>query len=197
MRDKKRRELNIEKRTVIGHVGRFCTVKNHRFVLEIFAEYLKRDYNAVLLLIGDGPLKAEIETRAESLGISRNVVFTGNRDDVPELYNAMDLVLLPSLYEGLPMVGVEAQANGLPVIMSDRVPREAKLSGSVSFLPLILRNPFTLCFSSIIHTPVSGINYSHGIFPELLTFAASFIRCRKYLLFCCGYSIAESNCIIN
>ena len=136
VRDKKRRELNIEKRTVIGHVGRFCTVKNHRFVLEIFAEYLKRDYNAVLLLIGDGPLMADTEARAESLGINRNVVFTGNRSDVPELYNAMDLVLLPSLYEGLPMVGVEAQANGLPVIMSDRVPREAKLSSSVSFLPL-------------------------------------------------------------
>ena len=136
VRDGKRRELNIEKRTVIGHVGRFCTVKNHRFVLEIFAEYLKRDYNAVLLLTGDGPLMADTKARAESLGISRNVVFTGNRNDVPELYNAMDLVLLPSLYEGLPMVGVEAQANGLPVIMSDRVPREAKLSSSVSFLPL-------------------------------------------------------------
>ena len=135
-RDEKRRELNIEKRTVIGHIGRFCTVKNHAFVLDVFTEYLKRDYNAVLLLVGDGPLKSDIEVKADRLGISRNTVFTGNRNDVPDLYNAMDVVLLPSLYEGLPMVGVEAQANGLPVIMSDRVPQEARLCSSVSFLPI-------------------------------------------------------------
>ncbi len=137
LRKEKRKELNIKEDTlVIGHVGRFVEQKNHRFLIDIFNEVHKQNKNSVLLLIGQGPLMDEMKQKVDSLGISDSVKFLGQRKDVSELYNAMDLFLFPSLYEGLGMVLIEAQANGLPCIASTEVPKIADISNNVQFYNL-------------------------------------------------------------
>ena len=136
-RKEKRKELNIEDNTlVIGHVGRFVEQKNHRFLIDIFHEVHKQKENSILLLAGQGPLMEEMKEKVKILGIEDSVKFLGQRNDVSELYNVMDLFLFPSLYEGLGMVLIEAQANGLPCIASTEVPKIAKFSQNVSFLKL-------------------------------------------------------------
>lgn len=115
---------------VVGHVGRFSHVKNHAFILEVFAALLGQRPDAILLLVGDGELRPDIERRAEELAISGSVRFLGVRSDVPELMQAMDAFLMPSLYEGLPLVLVEAQASGLPCVISDCIPADCDLEGS-------------------------------------------------------------------
>ncbi|BBI32092.1 putative glycosyltransferase EpsF [Cohnella abietis] len=114
-------------RFIVGHIGRFSRQKNHAFLLERFEAFLYVRPDAHLLLIGDGPLRAEMEAKAIELGLEDYVSFLGVRKDVPELMAAMDLFLLPSLYEGLGIVLIEAQAAGVPCLVSDRVPKEADL----------------------------------------------------------------------
>jgi glycosyltransferase involved in cell wall biosynthesis len=111
---------------VFGHVGRFDTQKNHAFVAEIAAEIAKREPTARFLLVGDGPLRSSIEHQFCRAGISGRTVFTGSRPDIPLLMKGvMDRLLFPSLYEGLGLVLIEAQAANLPAIVSDAVPTEA------------------------------------------------------------------------
>lgn len=135
-REQLRKELGIENCFVIGHVGRFVKTKNHEFLIDVFNEVLKQRNNAKLLLIGDGNLKSLIEAKVKNLGIEKAVIFLGVRNDVADLYNAMDVFVLPSLYEGLPVVGVEAQTNGLPFICSDRVTNEILLTDNIRLLSL-------------------------------------------------------------
>ena len=135
-RERLRKELGLENSFVIGHVGRFMKQKNHEFLIDIFNEVLKQKNNAKLLLIGDGNLKSLIEAKVQNLGIEKAVIFLGNRNDVADLYNAMDVFILPSLYEGLPVVGVEVQANGLPFICSDKVTDEILLTDNIKLLSL-------------------------------------------------------------
>ncbi|RUR76293.1 putative glycosyltransferase EpsF [Chlorogloeopsis fritschii PCC 6912] len=122
-----RSELGIPKDAfVIGHVGRFEPQKNHAFLLEIAAEVAKREPKMHLLLVGVGSLRSDIEKKIAQLGLSDRVIFAGSRSDVPRLMQgAMDVFVLPSLYEGLGLVLVEAQAAGLPCIFSDVIPEEA------------------------------------------------------------------------
>jgi len=132
-----RKSLEIpEDAFVIGHVGRFQAVKNHSFLLDVFAKAKQQKEDAVLLLVGDGDLRPEMEEKAVSLGISDSVIFTGVRSDVPELMQAMDVFVFPSLYEGVPVTLIEAQAAGLPCIVSEGVPAEAAKTGLVKHLPL-------------------------------------------------------------
>ena len=121
-----RRELNIpEAATVVGHVGRFDAQKNHGFLLRIAAEYIRQDPCAVFLLVGDGPKRASVEQQAAELGIADSVRFAGVRSDVPALMvGVMDCFVLPSLFEGLPLVVLEAQAAGLPCLLSDAIAEE-------------------------------------------------------------------------
>lgn len=135
-REQLRKELGIENCFVIGHVGRFVKTKNHEFLIDVFNEVLKQRNNAKLLLIGDVNLKSLIEAKVKNLGIEKAVIFLGVRNDVADLYNAMDVFVLPSLYEGLPVVGVEAQTNGLPFICSDRVTNEILLTDNIRLLSL-------------------------------------------------------------
>ncbi|MFC9777740.1 glycosyltransferase family 1 protein [Paenibacillus chitinolyticus] len=122
---------------VIGHIGRFSEQKNHRFLLDIFARFLRTRPDAQLVLIGDGPLRSEMEARVRELGIADHVHLLGVRKNIPELIGAFDLFLLPSLYEGLGIVVIEAQAAGVPCLISDQVPAEADLNlGLVSRLSL-------------------------------------------------------------
>lgn len=133
-RDELRSELQIEDKFVIGHIGRFCYQKNHDLLIDIFNEVLKKKENARLLLIGEGELEEEIKQKVERLGIDDKVIFLGRRNDAYRYYQAMDLFLLPSRYEGLPVVGVEAQAAGLPCIFSSEVTSETKLLDSTIFV---------------------------------------------------------------
>ena len=132
-----RRQLNFENELTIGHVGRFNQPKNHPFLLDIFATLLKKEPNAVLLLVGGGEDMPKIQTKAQALGIAEHVRFLGIRSDVADLMQAMDIFVFPSLYEGLPVTMVEAQAAGLPCIISDKVPPECIITeGLVDILPL-------------------------------------------------------------
>ena len=114
IRDKYRIELGCDKNTlVIGHVGRFVRQKNHAFLIEIFNELIKIRPNSRLLLIGTGPLKGKIEAIVKNKNIEMNVIFAGEKSNVNDYMQAMDMFILPSLYEGLPIAGIEAQASGL------------------------------------------------------------------------------------
>ncbi|WP_314901767.1 glycosyltransferase [Actinomyces naeslundii] len=130
-----RARLGLGDAPVVGHVGRFSEEKNHRFLLDVFGELLRLKPGARLVLIGDGSLRPGIEERAADRGLADYVLFLGDRKDVPALYQAMDVLVLPSLFEGLPMVGVEAQCAGLPMVCSDRVPDEVAI-GDCEFLSL-------------------------------------------------------------
>lgn len=135
-REKIRKEWNLENSFVIGHVGRFDTQKNHTFLLNVFAKVYQQNSHAKLVLVGEGHLEKAILTKIIELNIKDAVVFTGVREDVYMFYNAFDLFVLPSLFEGLPLVAIEAEFNGCPVILSDQVSLEAKISDDVAFLPL-------------------------------------------------------------
>ena len=127
-RDKIRKELKIDNsEIVIGHVGRFFEQKNHIFLINFFKELCLKDSNYRLLLVGDGPLKAEIENIVNKYGISDRVDFLGVRKDMTSIYQAFDIFVLPSLFEGLPGVGVEAQASGLISIFSDKITNEIQI----------------------------------------------------------------------
>jgi len=128
-----RKELGLDSALVIGHVGRFMKQKNHGFLLEVFSAVLKEEPDAVLLLAGGGELLSEVQKKADEMGISGSVRFLGQRDDMNRIYQAMDVFVLPSLHEGLPVSGVEAQAAGLPVVFSDTITREAEVCGHVVF----------------------------------------------------------------
>ena len=121
VRMKKRRELGIKDEIVIGHIGRMSYQKNHKYLIDVFAEILKKRNDSILLLIGVGEKLDDIKKYVEKLGLSEQVRFLGNRADVDELYQAMDVFVMPSLFEGLPVVGVEAQFSGLSCIFSDQV----------------------------------------------------------------------------
>ena len=131
-----RKKLGIENKFVIGNVGRFSEQKNHRFILKIFEGVLKKEPDAILLLIGTGELLEKMKKLAMKLKIFDSVMFMGSRSDVNELYQAMDVFLLPSLFEGLPVVGIEAQASGLKCIFSDRITNEVRITDDVIYLNL-------------------------------------------------------------
>lgn len=121
-----RNKLGIDDDTlVIGHIGRFEKVKNHIFLIDIFSELLKRRKNSVLMLIGIGSLEATIREKVNKLGLEKNVIFMGERNDIEKCLQAMDIFVMPSLYEGLPFVLVEAQAAGLPCLISDTINDDA------------------------------------------------------------------------
>ncbi len=131
-----RGELKLEDAFVVGHVGRFAYQKNHEYLLEVFAAMRARVANARLLLVGEGVLFDETCKKAVDLGLEKDVIFYGASNDVGKLMQAMDLFALPSRFEGLPVVGVEAQAAGLPVLFSDYITRQARLTEHVRFLPI-------------------------------------------------------------
>lgn len=137
VREKKRKELGLEDKFVIGNVGRFHFQKNHIFLLDIFKQICIIHQNAVLLLVGDGELRPEIEAKIDELELKEKVFLLGRRSDVNELMCAMDVFLLPSLFEGLGIVLIEAQCCGLPCFASaNTVPNEAKVTDLLEFIDL-------------------------------------------------------------
>lgn len=127
-RAKVRKELNIENNFVVGHIGRFNPAKNHSFLLEVFSELKKIYNNAKLLLIGSGELEKDIHKKVVNLSLENDVIFLGNRKDVEYLYQAMDVFIFPSLFEGLGIVAIEAQAAGVPIVCSEGVPLDTEVT---------------------------------------------------------------------
>ena len=131
-----RKELGIENKFVIGHVGRFCFQKNHEFLINVFKEVLIKEKKSILLLVGAGELQEKIKQKVLDFGLQDRVLFLGVRKDVNKLYQAMDVFVLPSHYEGLPVVGVEAQAAGLPCVLSNQMTQETVILKSTNVLSL-------------------------------------------------------------
>lgn len=136
LREKKRRELGLENNLVVGHVGRLSYQKNHKFLIRIFDALIKKEPAAKLVLVGVGEKEQEIREQVKALGLDKSVIFLGNRSDVSELYQAMDVFVLPSLFEGIPVVGVEAQFADLPCLFSDKTPDEVKFNVRTKFIGL-------------------------------------------------------------
>jgi len=137
IRNTKRKELNYKDvDIVIGHIGRFMKQKNHDFIIDIFNELHKENNNYKLMLVGQGPLMDEMKQKVKDLNLEDSVRFLGQRSDANDLYQAMDLFLFPSLYEGLGMVMIEAQCSGLPCVASTEVPQIAKVSDNAYFMDL-------------------------------------------------------------
>mgnify|MGYP002586363861 CR=1 FL=1 len=140
IRNKIRADLNLQNHFVVGHVGRFTFQKNHMFLIDVFNEIHRIQKNAVLLLIGDavGDLTylKQAKEKVRKLGIEEAVLFLGMRNDVPQLMQAMDCFVLPSRFEGLPVVGIEAQAAGLPCYFADTISKEVRVTDLAQFLSL-------------------------------------------------------------
>ena len=134
IRKRIRKELNIENKLVLGHVGRFMKQKNHEFLIDVFNSVYQENKNIVLILIGNGPLEEQIENKVKKLKLEKVVKFLGVKDNVNEYMQAMDIFLFPSLYEGLGIVAIEAQCSGLKCLVSTEVPREVELTDNIKFI---------------------------------------------------------------
>ena len=136
VREEVRRELEIEENFVIGHIGNFCPVKNYGFIIKIFNEIRKKENSARLLLVGDGPLHETVKKEVEEANLLPYVIFTGWRTDTFRLVQGMDVFLLPSLFEGLSIVSLEAQCAQLPCVVSDTVPEEVEITDACKHVSL-------------------------------------------------------------
>jgi len=136
LRQRYREEFDIQDEYLIGHIGHFTEPKNHFFLIDIFAEFHALEPASKLLLISDGPRFQQVKEKVADLGLQDAVIFAGRRSDVAGIYSAMDLFMLPSCWEGLPLVLVEAQVNGLPLLVSDVVTKVAKCTDRVFYKPL-------------------------------------------------------------
>lgn len=131
-----REKLNGSNRLFIGHVGGFVPQKNHEFLLHVYKELYSLRKDAIFYIIGDGYLKEQIQNLVDRLGIKDRVVFTGNINNVQDYLQAMDVMVMPSLFEGLPLAAIEWQLNGLPVVMSDTITEDCIISDKVESLSL-------------------------------------------------------------
>lgn len=138
IRGQVRRELEVEGSLVVGCIGRLCYQKNQSFLLDIFHRLLSREPNSRLLLVGEGDMGQELRQKAEKLGIDHKVVFYGPSRHVERLLWAMDIFVMPSRFEGLPVTSIEAQASGIPCLFSDAITQECRIGGRTRFLPLSL-----------------------------------------------------------
>ena len=136
MREQVRHEYGLDGKFVVGHVGHFNPAKNHEKILSVFAEVCRRRADAALLLVGDGELEQNVRNLAAELDLSDKVVFAGAHKDVERFYQAMDVFLFPSRYEGFGMAMIEAQCSGLRCVASDVVPQETNADGRAVYLPL-------------------------------------------------------------
>ena len=137
IKEMKRNELGIDSNTIVlGHVGRFVEQKNHRFLIELFNEFHKQIPNSELLLVGQGPLVEEIKEKVKKLQLEKNVRFLGQQDDISSLYQAFDIFVFPSLYEGVGMALVEAQVSGCYCVCSAQIPIIAKVCNNCEFIDL-------------------------------------------------------------
>lgn len=132
-----KKELNIKEEIILGHIGRFTEQKNHKYIIKIINELKNKNFKFKLILIGDGALKEEVLNEFKVRNIDKYVIYLGLQDDINKYMNIMDLFIFPSLYEGLPVVLVEAQSTGLPCIVSDKITKDVDLGlGLIEFLSI-------------------------------------------------------------
>lgn len=131
-----RAKYGLNSKLVIGHVGRFSEQKNHDFLIDIFAEVKKREQNSVLVLVGIGELLESIVEKVNRLGLRESIIFAGLKNNTESYYCAFDIFVMPSLYEGLPIVGIEAQASGLPCLFSENISKQVVLTDRVKLLSI-------------------------------------------------------------
>lgn len=136
VREQVRKEYGLDGKYVVGHVGHFNPAKNHEKILSVFSEVCRLRDDAALLLVGDGELEQDVRNRTAELGLTDKVVFVGAHKDVERFYQAMDVFLFPSRYEGFGMAMIEAQASGLACVASDVVPMETNVDGRTAYLSL-------------------------------------------------------------
>lgn len=163
-RNKLRESMGWSDKHVLVNVGRLNFQKNHKFLIYLFSRYSKYDEKAILVLIGDGELKDFVKSEADRLGLSDKIVMLGNRRDVPDLLNACDCFILPSLFEGLPVVAIESQANGLPIIMADTITKECNITNIVQYQSLFSPiNVWIACIKSMLHKKTDRRNYNEFV----------------------------------
>jgi glycosyltransferase involved in cell wall biosynthesis len=137
-RNKLRIELNVEKKFVIGHVGRFHKVKNHKFLIEVFRNFRKTNSKAHLILVGDGPERRKIEEFINKNHLASYVSLIGIKSNIHEIYNTFDYFLFPSIFEGFPGALIEAQLSGLDCMASDSLTKQAEITNKIKWLNLKL-----------------------------------------------------------
>lgn len=131
-----RKELEVDNKFVLGHIGRFMYPKNHEFLIDIFKDFHEKEPNSILLLVGDGGLRDKIEEKVNYLGLQNSVIFTGIRYDIPYLLQAMDVFIMPSHYEGFPVTLVEAQASGVLCFVSDNITKQVSITNLINYISL-------------------------------------------------------------
>lgn len=150
-RMKFRSELGLTDELVIGNIGRFQKQKNHRFMVQMFREVLRKEPTAKLLLAGAGELRPEIENYVRELEVDESVVFLGERKDMDAFLSAIDVFVLPSLHEGLPIAAIEAQTSGAAVFLADTITTETNVTGRAVFLPIEGADAEKIWASQMIH----------------------------------------------
>ena len=135
-RDKIRKELNLENRFVLGHIGMFSYIKNQLFLVDVLNEIVKSNNDVILVFVGEGSELSKVKDKVNQLNLANNVVFAGRRNDVSKILSSFDMFLLPSLFEGFPITLVEAQANGLPIIASKNIDMSTKINTNFLFCDL-------------------------------------------------------------
>jgi len=179
-RMKLRKQFNLEDKIVLLNVGRLSKQKNQMYMLEILPSLVKEMPNVVLVMVGDGEQKEELMKRSEALNISKHVKFLGKRNNIQKLLSMADLFVFPSIYEGLGVALIEAQANGLKCIASTEVPKEANVSGIVEYIPLINTSQWIKSIKTFfLNTAYNRSEMSKN----------SIIRIKQ-----CGYDIEENSC---
>ena len=171
IRNTMRKNNNISDKRVYGCIGHFDEVKNHVFLIDVFEKISQIDKNAVLILLGDGILKPAIQRICAEKQLSAKVFFFGNVQNVHEWLQAMDFLLMPSLYEGFPLVLVEAQVSGLKCFVSDTISREVNITGKVRFLPLFI-NEWTFIINEEVEYDRSDINIEQLLSSEYNVFTS-------------------------
>ena len=141
LREKCREELGLKDNIVIGHIGRLTEQKNTLFIIDIFKEIYAKEKRARLVIIGDGNLREEMEQKIKREELDDAILYLGRREDIHQFYNAFDAFLLPSLYEGLPVVGVEAQCSGLPMFFSTEISKESSPCDDIGFFIELSEGP--------------------------------------------------------
>ncbi|MCH4039961.1 MAG: glycosyltransferase family 1 protein [Lachnospiraceae bacterium] len=177
-----RKKLALPDGLIVGHVGRFNPPKNHAFLVDIFAALLKKEPSATLLLVGDGDGLPQIKSKVKSLGISDHVRFLGLRSDVADLMQAMNVFVFPSLYEGLPLTMIEAQASGLPCIISDKVSEECIVTDRLVSTESLSASPSQWADRILSIRPTSRGNHRDEIAANGFDISNEAIKLQEYYI---------------
>lgn len=181
LRKSVREELGVERNCfLLGHIGRFTKQKNHIFIIDVFAYYHSKHYNSKLLLIGVGELENEIRAKVDSLGLTNVVIFAGVRHDIPAILSSMDLMIFPSLYEGMPNVIIESQACGLPCIVSSTITKEIYITDLITFQNIDLPRKWAETIDDISKLDFDRSSYSKVLLEngyDISDVSTKFINC--------------------